>query len=97
MRAQVAIYQTITGLLAVRNGDVAGSVTAYRRAVELQPLNPTYSRNYSIVLSDTVQYAEAIAETQRLITQLRGQTGSEQTIAQAEQLLALFERVRGGK
>ncbi|MEI6179690.1 MAG: hypothetical protein WCP31_02960 [Chloroflexales bacterium] len=97
LRAQVAIYQTITGLLAVRNGDVAGSVTAYRRAVELQPLNPTYSRNYSIVLSDTVKYAEAIAETQRLITQLRGQTGNEQTIAQAEQLIALFERVRGGK
>ncbi|NTU85554.1 MAG: hypothetical protein HGA45_40405, partial [Chloroflexales bacterium] len=94
---QVAILQTITGLLAVRGGDVASSLEPYRRAAELQPLNPTYSRNYSIILSDTVRHAEAIAETERLITMLRGQPGSEQTITEAEQLIALFKRAQGGQ
>jgi tetratricopeptide (TPR) repeat protein len=95
LQTQVALLQTITGLLAVRGGDVPSALDPYRRATELQPLNPTYSRNYSIVLSDTMRYADAITETQRLIGQLRGQSGSEKSIADAEQLIALFKRTGG--
>ena len=95
LQTQVALLQTITGLLAVRGGDVPSALDPYRRAAELQPANPTYSRNYSIILSDTLRHADAITETQRLIAQLRGQSGSEKSIAEAEQLIALFKRAGG--
>lgn len=96
-RAQAALLHTVAGLLAVRGGDGPGSLEAYRRASELQPANPTYSRNYSIVLSDTLRHDDAIAETRRLIAALRGQPGAQQTISESESLIALFEQARGGQ
>ncbi len=91
-RAQLALLHTIAGLLAVRGGDVPSSLEPYRRAAELQPANPTYSRNYSIVLSDTVRHDEAIAETRRIIERLRGQPNSQQAISEAEGLITIFEQ-----
>ncbi len=90
-RARVALLHTVAGLLAVRSGDVAGSAEPYSRAAALQPLRPDYSRNYSIVLSDTRHYDEALAEARRSIA---AQLGNTEAISEAEQLIQLIERAR---
>ncbi|HMQ34399.1 MAG TPA: hypothetical protein PKD53_26930, partial [Chloroflexaceae bacterium] len=96
VRAQAALLHTVAGLLAVRGGEVGASLEPYRRAAELQPANPTYSRNYSIVLSDTNRLDEAIAETERVLGALRARPGTQQAVAEAEGLLQLFQQIRGG-
>jgi tetratricopeptide (TPR) repeat protein len=90
LRSQLGLLHTVTGLLAVRGGDVAGSVEAYRRATELQPSRPDYSYNYAIILSDTLRYDEAIAEARRGI----GATSDQQSIADAEALIQIIEAAR---
>jgi tetratricopeptide (TPR) repeat protein len=92
VQANVALLHSVTGLLAVRGGDVAGSLEPYRRAAELQPTRPDYSRNYSIVLSDTRRYDEALAEARR---GLQLQQGDPQAAAEAQQLVTLIEQARG--
>lgn len=89
-RARLALLHTVTGLLAVRAGDVAGALPPYQRAVELQPARPDYSRNYAIVLSDTRRYDEAIAEARRAL----GLTQDQQAVADAQQLIQLIEAAR---
>ncbi len=79
--------------LAVQAGDIASAVEPYARAVAIQPANVTLSQQYALVLSETLQYDAAIAETQRLLAVLRdkGRTGE---VAQVEQLKAVLEQVR---
>ncbi|MEI7644761.1 MAG: hypothetical protein WCJ55_10815 [Chloroflexales bacterium] len=86
VRGQAALLHSVVGLLAVRAGNVASSLEPYQRAVALQPVNVEYSRNYTIVLSDTKRYLEAVSEANRLITALQvgGQTDK---ISQVQQLL----------
>lgn len=95
LRERVALLHTVTGLLAVRAGDAAGALGPYKAAVQVAPTNSTYSRNYAIVLSDTMRHDEAIAETRRLIGALQSRPGSQQAIAEAEGLIAIFEQARG--
>lgn len=94
VRQQVALLHTVSGLLAVRGGDLAGSLEPYRRAAELQPARPDYSRNYTIVLSDTRRYDEAIAEARRNIEVQRGLAGGQQEVLQAEELIRIIEGAR---
>jgi hypothetical protein len=79
--------------LAVQAGDIAGAVEPYARAVAIQPENVALSQQYTLVLSETLQYDAAIAETQRMLAVLRnrGRTGE---VAQVEQLKAVLEQVR---
>jgi hypothetical protein len=61
--------------------------------VAIQPENVALSQQYTLVLSETLQYDAAIAETQRMLAVLRnrGRTGE---VAQVEQLKAVLEQVR---
>lgn len=93
LRSSAALLHTIEGLLAVRSGDIEGSLAPYQRATELLPDNPNYSRNYTIVLSDTRRYDAALAEVNRLITVLRAQSRASEA-AQAEQLIPIIEGAR---
>lgn len=79
--------------LAVQAGDIASAVEPYARAVAIQPENVALSQQYTLVLSETLQYDAAIAETQRMLAVLRnrGRTGE---VAQVEQLKAVLEQVR---
>lgn len=94
LRQRAALLHSVTGLLAVRAGDVQGSLKPYRRAVELEPMQANYSRNYAIVLSDTHQYAEALAETRRVLSVLEGRPGAEEEIAAARRLMAAIEQAQ---
>lgn len=85
-RGQTSLLHAAAGLLAVRAGDVVGSLDSYRRAVALQPDNVEYSRNYTIVLSDTKHYDEAVAEANRMIATLQA-SGQNDQAAKVQQLL----------
>jgi tetratricopeptide (TPR) repeat protein len=86
VRGQAALLQSVVGLLSVRAGNVSSSLAPYQRAVVLQPANVEYSRNYTIVLSDTKHYDQAVAEMNRLIAALQA-AGQSDKIAQVQQLL----------
>ncbi len=96
LRRRVALLHSATGLLAVRAGDMRGSVEPYRRAAELQPGQTNYRRNYAIVLSDTLRYDEALAEAQRALEALRGQPGAEEEVAVTRRLIQMIEQARSG-
>jgi tetratricopeptide (TPR) repeat protein len=93
VRGQVALLQSVVGLLSVRAGNVDGSREPYQRAAALQPTNVEYSRNYTIVLSDTRHYDEAIAETNRLIAALQA-AGQTDKISQVQQLLQIVQAAK---
>ncbi|MGQ9740185.1 hypothetical protein [Chloroflexus sp.] len=79
--------------LAVQTGDMAGAVAPYARAVAIQPTNPALSQQYTLVLSETLQYDAAVAEAQRLLSILKS-SGRNNEAAQVEQLMAVLEQVR---
>ncbi|MBX0326552.1 hypothetical protein K2Z83_02440 [Oscillochloris sp. ZM17-4] len=93
-RAQAALLHAATGLLFVRAGDVPGSLDAYKRAIALQPANAEYSRNYTIVLSDTKRYDEAIAEASRMLATLQA-SGQNDQATQVQQLIQTVQRAQG--
>ncbi|NJN16386.1 MAG: hypothetical protein HC822_08990 [Oscillochloris sp.] len=93
LRERTALMHSVVGLLSVRLGDVSGSLEDYRRAVILLPDNVAYSRNYTIVLSDTGQYDAAITEVNRISDVLRA-SGRTNEISQVEGLIAVIEQAR---
>ncbi|WP_298818545.1 hypothetical protein [uncultured Chloroflexus sp.] len=88
----VELYAAVARL-AVQTGDFDGALTAYARATELQPTSVALSQQYTLVLSETLQYDAAIAEAQRLLTVLRA-AGRVNDIARVEQLITAVERAR---
>ncbi|RMG49213.1 MAG: hypothetical protein D6716_11805, partial [Chloroflexi bacterium] len=79
--------------LAVQTGDIAGAVAPYARAVAIQPTNTALSQQYTLVLSETLQYDAAVAEAQRLLSILKS-SGRNNEAAQVEQLITVLEQVR---
>jgi tetratricopeptide (TPR) repeat protein len=94
LRDRAALLHTIVGLMAVRSGDVTGSLDAYERAVTILPGNADYSRNYTLVLSDTRRYDEAIAEQRRLISVLGAAPSRQREVQAATQLIQIVEQAR---
>ena len=92
---ELALLHAVAGLLAARGGEATGAVEAYQQATALEPTNPIYSRNYALVLSDTLRYDEAIVEAQRMAALLRNRSGSEQSLSEVEYLITILEQVRG--
>ena len=92
---ELALLHAVAGLLAARTGEVSGAVEAYQQATALEPTNPIYSRNYALVLSETLRYDEAIVEAQRMAALLRNRSGSEQSLSEVEYLITILEQVRG--
>ncbi len=72
-----AILHSVIGLLSVRVGDAEGAVEAYERAVALDPDNLEHRLNYSIMLSDTLEYQAALQESQEGLSLAQKQNGGE--------------------
>jgi tetratricopeptide (TPR) repeat protein len=94
LRDRAALLHTITGLMRVRSGNVEGSLSAYQRATVLLPTNADYSRNYTLVLSDTRRHDAAIAEQRRLISALSTDPQRQRDIQTANQLIQIVEQAR---
>lgn len=93
LETQAANLYAAVARLAVQTNDLAGAVKPYARAVSIQPANAALSEQYTLVLSETLQYDAALTEARRLLAVLQsnGRTGE---MARIEQLIALIEQVR---
>lgn len=89
------LLASVTGLVAVRAGDAEASVKAYGTAVASAPQRLDYLRNYTLVLSDTRRYEEAINYAQQAITiaQQQVQVGAtdQQEVTLLQSLLAFLK------
>ena len=80
-----ALLHSVVGLLSVRVGDAEGAVEAYKQAVALDPDNLEHRLNYSIMLSDTLKYQAALAESQEGLSLAQKQPEAEGNAPTKEQ------------
>jgi cytochrome c-type biogenesis protein CcmH/NrfG len=82
------------GQLGVLKGDLASARDAYAKQTQLQPESPEALQNYTLVLSDSKQYQQALGEAQTLLTLV------QQNQQQAQQVQGLVnflkQRAAGG-
>jgi tetratricopeptide (TPR) repeat protein len=88
---------SIAGLISVQANDQEIAAQAYERAVALAPENVNHRLNYTILLSDTHNYDEALAHAQKGLSLAQAQD-TQQEAAQFAQLVAIFQdRAAGGE
>ncbi len=89
---------SIAGLISVQASDQEIAAQAYERAVALAPENVNHRLNYTILLSDTHNYDEALAHAQKGLSLAQAQEDTQQEAAQFAQLVAIFQdRAAGGE
>ncbi|MCG8349122.1 MAG: serine hydrolase, partial [Chloroflexales bacterium] len=91
-----ALLHAIAGLLSVRVGDMEQAVESYDRATTIQPQNVEYHRNFTIVLSDTRRYDQALSEARNTLSLAQSQPGRETEVAQLQALIAYLEQQAAG-
>jgi tetratricopeptide (TPR) repeat protein len=62
-----AVLHSYIGLISVRLNDMPQAAAEFGRWTQLQPQSLEAHRNYTLVLSDTRQYTQALAEAQTLL------------------------------
>ncbi|GAB4194325.1 MAG: O-antigen ligase family protein [Roseiflexaceae bacterium] len=91
-----ATIQGIYGQLAYDAKDLDAARTAYARQVQLQPQSIDARRNYTLVLSDSAKYQEAITEAQAMLELVKQQQDEEQQ-NQVQNLINYLQfRAQGG-
>jgi tetratricopeptide (TPR) repeat protein len=97
-RLQDGLLQSVTGLVAVKAGDLELAVTAYGAAVAAAPQRIDYQRNYTIVLSDTQRYTQALSQAQQTLQLAQQQQAPESEVATLQFLVNyLQQRAAGGQ
>lgn len=85
------------GLLSVRGGDMQGALDAYEKAVDAHPRNVEHRINYTIVLSDTRHYEQALSEAQDALSLAEEQQTqdeqNQQNVDTLEFLVSYLEQV----
>ncbi len=93
-----SLLNSIAALLAVRINDLDTAIELYGKIAEREPTNLDNLRNYTIVLSDSNRYAEALDQAEIGLAQAQVQEGRDLEIAQFEYLVELFkQKVAGGQ
>jgi tetratricopeptide (TPR) repeat protein len=93
-----ARYYSVAGLLSVRGGEVDTAVGLYEQATARAPNNLEHRRNYTLVLSDTERYDQALAEAEAGLEIAQTQEGAEQEAAQFRFLVNILQpKVAGGE
>ncbi len=91
-----AAIQGVYGQLAYAAKELEAARAAYARQVQLQPESLDARRNYTLVLSDSAQYQQAITEAQALLELTKQQQDQEQQ-DQIQNLINYFQfRAQGG-
>jgi tetratricopeptide (TPR) repeat protein len=84
------------GEIATRMGDLDRALEAYQQATELEPESPQKRLSYTLVLSDTEHYAEALQEARSGLQLAQSQGDSADTAARLEALVAFLEQKAAG-
>ncbi len=79
-----ARLHAIAGLLSVRLGDMDQAATSYDQSVEIDPDDPGSRKNYTIILSDTKQYQQALTQATAALTLTQQQVTAVQTPTQQQ-------------
>lgn len=77
----------LIGLISARAGDLPRAAQAFADVISLQPQNLEARQNYTLVLSDMLQYQQAANEAQTLLELAQQQQLSEQDRGALEALL----------
>jgi tetratricopeptide (TPR) repeat protein len=99
-RTDAGAYYAIAGRLSAQAGEMQQAVADYQQATELLPENLDYRLNYTLVLSDTGDYGEALRAARSGLALAQAQTGetAQQRAAQFEGLITIFQqKVAGGE
>ncbi|MBC8075567.1 MAG: hypothetical protein H7Y32_05780, partial [Chloroflexales bacterium] len=93
-----ANLQAIAGIMSVRAGDLEGAVKVYAAAVAAAPGRLDFVRNYTLVLSDTRRYPEALAQAQQGLNtvQQQGEQADQQELATFQFLVGLLQQKAAG-
>lgn len=83
------------GRVRAAAGDSAGLRAAYDELLGIAPDNVTYRQQYSLVLSDTQQFAAALQQAEAALG-LAQQQQLERQVAELQQLIALMRTKVGG-
>jgi tetratricopeptide (TPR) repeat protein len=89
-----AALHSFIGLISVRLNELPQAAAAFGRWTQLQPQSLEAHRNYTLVLSDTRQYPQALAEAQTLLSLAQAQQ-LPQDQQGAIQALVEFLKVQG--
>ncbi len=92
LRSQTARLYAVAGLFAAYAGTSETALAPYQRAVALQPTSVEYSQNYTLILSDTQRYQEALAEANRMLIVMQS-SGRSTEITNIEQLIEAITTV----
>ncbi len=88
-------YQRAIGQLAIFAGTPDVARDAFARQSQLQPTDFDALRNYTLALSDTGQYEDAVAQGEKLLA-LAQQQGDQQFITLAQTILDVVRGLAGG-
>jgi tetratricopeptide (TPR) repeat protein len=92
-----ATLQSFIGLLSVRLNDLPSATSAFARWTQLQPQNIDARRNYTLVLSETQQYAQAASQAQSMLALAQQQRASQDQLNAYQSLVNFFTaKAQGG-
>jgi tetratricopeptide (TPR) repeat protein len=95
--AQQALFNSVIGRISVALDDLARASEAFAKQTQLQPQNYEARLNYTLVLSNTQNYQQAVTEAEALLSLAQQQQQDEQQNAQIQALIDyLQQRAAGG-
>ena len=87
----------LVGLISARAGDLPRAAQAFTDVVRLQPNNLEARQNYTLVLSDMLQYRQAAGEAEVLLRLAQQQGATQQEQSALESLLGFMRQKVSGQ
>jgi tetratricopeptide (TPR) repeat protein len=87
----------LVGLISARTGDLPRAAQAFTDVVRLQPDNLEARQNYTLVLSDMLQYRLAASEAEVLLRLAKQQGATQQEQGALESLLGFMRQKAAGQ
>jgi tetratricopeptide (TPR) repeat protein len=89
--------QALIGLMAARGNDLPRAAAAFNEVIRIQPNNLEARQNYTLVLSDMLQYRQAADQAAILLEQAKQQGANQDEQAALQGLLVFLEGKAAGQ
>jgi tetratricopeptide (TPR) repeat protein len=87
----------LIGLISARADDLPSAAQAFSEVARLEPQNLEARQNYTLVLSDMMQYEQAAAEANTLLTMAQQQNVGENDLNALQRLVTFLRDKAAGK